>query len=80
MKEFLRLPEVVEDTANDYQVQRLCLYATTLAATFHKFYCDCQVIGEDAKLTQARLALVFATKITLENTLALLGISAPEKM
>jgi len=80
MKELLRLPEVVQDTARDYQIQRLCLYSTELAASFHKFYCDCQVIGDNAKLTQARLALVAATKATLENTLALLGISAPEKM
>lgn len=79
-KDLLRLPEIVQDTARDYQVQRVCLYATELAASFHKFYCECQVIGDDSKLTQARLALVFATKITLENTLALLGISAPEKM
>jgi len=41
MKELLRLPEVVEDTARDYQIQRLCLYATELAASFHKFYGEC---------------------------------------
>lgn len=80
MKDLLRLPEIVEDTARDYQVQRVCLYATELAASFHKFYGECQVICDQPKLAKARLALAYSTKITLENSLALLGISAPEKM
>ncbi|MCU0652723.1 MAG: arginine--tRNA ligase [Candidatus Pacebacteria bacterium] len=79
-KELLRLPEAVNDTAADYQTQRICLYATNLATAFHKFYRDCQVITENKELTRARLSLIFAAKIALENTLALLGISAPEKM
>jgi len=79
-KELLRLTEIVADTARDYQVQRVCLYASAVAAKFHKFYHDCQVIGEDKKTTQSRLGLVLATKIVLQNTLGLLGVSAPEKM
>lgn len=79
-KELLRLPEIVADTAKDYQIQRVCLYAASIAAKFHKFYHDCQVIGEDKKTTRARLGLAMASKIVLKNTLGLLGISAPEKM
>lgn len=79
-KELLRLPEIVADTARDYQIQRVCLYAASIAAKFHKFYHDCQVIGEDKKTTRARLGLAMASKIVLKNTLGLLGISAPEKM
>jgi arginyl-tRNA synthetase len=51
-----------------------------LATLFHKFYEAHRVISEDKKLTQARLALLEATRITLKNTLDLLGVSAPEKM
>jgi len=80
MKQLMRLPEVVEDTARDYQVQRLTQYAVDLATAFHQFYRDCRVISEDKKLTSARLALVIATKIVLANTLNLMGISSPEKM
>lgn len=80
MKELLRLPEVVGDTAKDYQVQRICSYATSLAAEFNKFYRDCQVLSDDKKISQARLALAVAAKIALENTLGILGISAPDKM
>ena len=80
IKELIKFPEVVEDTAKDYQVQRLGHYATKLADNFHRFYEGCQVISEDKKMTQARLGLISATKITLKNVLELMGISSPEKM
>lgn len=80
IKHLIRLPEVVEDTARDYQVQRLPQYAQDLASAFHQFYRDCRVISEDENLTAARLSLVLASKIALGNILSLMGISAPEKM
>lgn len=80
IKQLIRLPEIVEDTAKDYQVQRFPQYAMDLATVFHQFYRDCHVITEDKNLEEARLGLVLATKITLKNTLDLMGISAPEKM
>jgi len=80
IKQLIRLPEVVEDTAKDYQVQRLPQYAQDLATSFHQFYRDCKVLSEVEGLTQARLTLISATKIVLKNTLDLMGISAPEKM
>ena len=80
IKQLIKFPEIVEDTAKDYQVQRLPQYALDLATTFHAFYGDCRVISEEKKLTQARLSLVLAAKIVLKNTLDLMGISAPQKM
>ena len=80
IKQLIVFPEIVEDTAKDYQIQRLPQHATDLAASFHQFYRDRRVISEDKNLTQARLSLSFATKIVLKNTLSLMGISAPEKM
>ncbi len=80
IKQLIRLPEVIEDTANDYQVQRLPQYAADLAAAFHRFYRDCQVLAETRSLLEARLGLILATKAVLKNTLDLMGISAPEKM
>jgi len=80
IKKLMQFPEIIEDIAKDYQIQRLPQYSMDLATSFHKFYQDCQVISEDKKLTSARLALVFATKIVLKNTFDLMGISAPEKM
>jgi arginyl-tRNA synthetase len=80
MKKLIILPEIVEDASKDYQVQRLPQYAMDLADSFHKFYENCKVISEDKNLTNARMALILATKIVLKNTLDLMGISAPDKM
>ena len=81
IKQLIRLPEIIEDTAGDYQVQRLPQFALDLVRSFHKFYEECRVIDEkNPDLTQARLSLVEATRIVLKNTLELMGISAPEKM
>jgi arginyl-tRNA synthetase len=80
IKQLIKLPEVIEDTAKDYQVQRLPHYAVELADAFHQFYENCRVITEDKNLSQARLSLVLAVKIILKDTLDLMGISAPAKM
>jgi len=80
IKQLIRLPEIVEDIAKDYQVQRLPQYALDLADSFHQFYENCRVISEDKDLTSARLALAVATRIVLENTFKLMGITAPERM
>jgi arginyl-tRNA synthetase len=80
IKELIKLPGIIEDCAKDYQIHRLPSYAIKLAALFHKFYNDCHVLGEEKELEKARLALIMATKIVLENILDLMGISKPEKM
>jgi len=80
IKQVIRFPEIIEDTAKDYQVQRLPQYAADLATAFHQFYRDCKVLTDDKNLTKTRLSLVLAAKIVLENVLSLMGISAPEKM
>ncbi len=80
IKQLIRFPEIIEDTAKNYQVQRLPQYAIDLATVFHQFYRNCRVISDDKKLTKARLSLISATKIILKSTLDLMGISAPEEM
>ena len=80
IKQLIRLPEIIEDTAKDYQVQRIPQYVIDLATSFHQFYRDCKVLTGVRPLQEARLALVLACKIVLKNTLNLMGISAPEKM
>lgn len=80
IKKLVKFPEVVEDCAGDYQLQRLPAYAMELAGSFHKFYENCKVLTEDKELTQARLNLIKATKIIFKNTFKLMGIEALEKM
>lgn len=81
IKQLIRFEEIVEDTAKDYQIQRIPQYAIELAESFHRFYQSCQVIGNDnPALTGSRLALVLATQKVLKETLDLMGISSPQKM
>ncbi len=73
--------DIVEAVSKNYTPHLLTIYASKLAATFHSFYAKVRVVNEDDnELTQARLALLNATHITLRNVLLLLGVSAPEKM
>lgn len=81
IKHLIKLPELVEEIARDYQVQKLPFYALKLANLFHNFYEKCRVLDESScQLSEARLALVLASKIVLENVLNLMGIKAPERM
>ena len=77
----VRFPEVVEDAAEAQETQGITTYATELATAFHAFYRDARVIdAEEPERSAKRLALVDATRVSLANALALLGITAPEAM
>jgi arginyl-tRNA synthetase len=58
----------------------LTVYLQELAESFHKFYDLHRVLGDNPSLTQARLALIEATKITIAQGLKLLGVSQPQEM
>jgi arginyl-tRNA synthetase len=77
----VRLPEVVEDAVWAEETHGVTAYATELATQFHAFYRDARVVDPAAPdLSAKRLALAAATRTTIANALALLGISAPEQM
>jgi arginyl-tRNA synthetase len=80
-KAILRLPEVVEDAAAARELHAVTAYATELATTFHGYYRDRRVVDPaDPSTSAKRLALVDAARLSIANTLGLLGISAPESM
>ncbi len=76
----MQLPDALNQTAKDYQVNRLTRYAYETASAFHNFYEKERAITDNAQETEMRLALVDATKIILERLFKILGISALEKM
>ena len=80
LKTLLAFPDMVESCALTYEPHRLADYLHGVAEGFHRFYHCCRVVGEDAALTAARLALCTATRIVLRNGFTVLGISAPEQM
>jgi arginyl-tRNA synthetase len=81
VKRLLELPEEVRQAAERRAPHRICAYSTAVAADFHAFYRDCQVVGAEGEgVESSRLALCLATKRTIAAALGLLGISAPERM
>ncbi len=81
IKRLLEFPDEVRDSAARRAPHRICAYSTAVAADFHGFYRDCQVLGaEQEGVERSRLALCLATKRTIAASLGLLGISAPERM
>lgn len=86
IKKLSELPEEIALAAAEYAPQRITQYARDLSALFHAFYdsghrnTELRIVSNDPALQTARLALADATRITLRNTLALLGVSAPERM
>ena len=55
-------------------------FVLDLAQAFNKFYHDNPILVDDVEVRKARLALVAATRQTIENALALLGMHAPDRM
>ena len=81
MKLLNEFPSVVADAAATRQVHKVPNYIHTLAQTFHSFYGGVKVKDESQpELTQERLHLLDATRITLANALHIIGVSAPESM
>ena len=77
-------PEVVSTAATLREPHRIARFAEELAAVFHRFYDQCQVLPKADETTQpihlARLALADAARQVLANALTMVGVSAPEKM
>ncbi|MEC1549539.1 arginine--tRNA ligase [Bacillus rugosus] len=74
-------PEAVAEAAEKRIPHRVTNYIYDLASALHSFYNAEKVIDpENEAKSRARLALMKATQITLNNALQLIGVSAPEKM
>jgi arginyl-tRNA synthetase len=81
VKRLLEFPDEVREAAARRGPYRICAYSTAVAADFHAFYRDCQVVGAEGEGVEgSRLALCMVTKRTIAGALGLLGISAPERM
>jgi arginyl-tRNA synthetase len=81
VKRLLEFPEEVREAAARRAPHRICAYSTTVAADFHAFYRDCQVVGAEGEgVERSRLGLCRLTQQTIAASLGLLGISAPEQM
>jgi arginyl-tRNA synthetase len=75
-----RFPSEVQRAAAEYKPLVIASLAYDITKTFAGFYDACPVVQAEPQVRAARLRLVAATKYTLANALALLGITAPEVM
>jgi len=81
IKRLLEFPEEVREAAARRAPHRICAYSTAVAADFHAFYRDCQVVGAEGEgVERSRLGLCQLAQQTIAASLGLLGISAPEQM
>lgn len=77
-------PAVAAGAANLREPHRIARYLEELAGAYHRFYGECRVLPmgdeEPTDLHRARVALCAATRQVLANGLALVGVSAPDRM
>ena len=84
LKKIAELPSVVSGAAESMEPHRLLYFAQGLIADFHSYFTryrhEHRIVSDDAAVTQARLGLVAALRLSLKQSLGLLGISAPDWM
>ena len=80
IKQLSLLPEEIRIAARDYNPSRIGGYVTELAARFHRFYNSCRIKGEAENVAKARLLLSACVRQVIENSLSIIGVTAPEKM
>ena len=80
MARLASFPGMLAQAVEELSPHHLTYYLKDLAADFHAYYNSDRVLVDDAALRQARLALLLAVRVILRRGLALIGVSAPEKM
>ena len=73
-------PAMLSNAAETLAPHDVTFYLRDVAGAFHSYYAAERFLADDAALTQSRLALLTATRQVIRNALAVLGVSAPEKM
>jgi arginyl-tRNA synthetase len=75
-----KYPEMLTAAADGEAPHDVTFYLRELAASYHSYYDAERILVDDEAVKLARLALVAATAQVLHNGLAVLGVSAPQKM
>lgn len=81
LKQLADFPSMIEAAASARAPYKVAGYIQKLSQLIHEYYAAEKIIDrDDLRATSGRLGLIKACQITLENALALLGVSAPDKM
>ncbi len=73
-------PSMLASAAEELAPHAVAFYLRDLAGDFHAFYNADRVLVDDEAVRRARLALLAATRQVLRNGLAVIGVSAPQRM
>jgi arginyl-tRNA synthetase len=73
-------PQVLAKCGTALEPHFIPYYLHELVSLFHSYYNQNRILGDDPKVTQARLAMADGIRIVIRNALELLGVSSPEKM
>jgi arginyl-tRNA synthetase len=79
-KALTAFPLTIERAARDREPHRVCAYLEDLARVTHGWYHKCRVLGEPEPIERGRLVLARAARTVLANGLAVLGLTAPDRM
>jgi len=80
MLKLAEYPQVLANAAAGLAPHDLTFYLREVAGAFHSYYSAERFLVDDARLRLARVALLLATRQVVQNALALLGVSAPQRM
>jgi arginyl-tRNA synthetase len=80
MLQLAKYPDMLTRAAAGFAPHDVTFYLRELAACYHSYYDAERILVDDESVRNARLALVLATAQVLNNGLAVLGVSAPQKM
>ena len=75
-----RFRATVSDAVQKYEPSIVTRYVIEVAKSFNRYYLNNRILNAEEKYVRARLALVYATHVVIEESLRLLGIKAPEEM
>jgi arginyl-tRNA synthetase len=75
-----KYPDMLVDAAAGFAPHDVTFYLRELAACYHSYYDAERILVDDEAVKLARLALVAAAAQVVRNGLAVLGVSAPQKM
>jgi len=80
MKLIAKFPEEITDAAESFEPHRIASFLIKIAQSYHRFYTEHRILGDDINSTQTYLILSDAVRIVIRNGLKILGVSAPESM
>jgi len=80
LRKILYFPDILEEAATKYAVHLIPHYLLGISSLFHNYYQKIRIVGDDIKISKARLLLAQGVGNIVKKGLNLMGVEAPERM